>query len=64
MFGEFFNLCTGLLSSILNFFSNFYVMLTTEYDFIGLGTFTLVDVIFVVFLITLVGRIAIAVATD
>lgn len=64
MFAQLYDFCSRVFSLLINFFNTFYDMLATEHNFAGLGTYTLLDVIFVVFLSTLVARIVLAVITD
>lgn len=61
MFAQLYDFCSSVFSMIINFFNDFYDMLSTVYDFGALGSFTLLDVIFVGFLATLVARIVLVV---
>lgn len=61
MFSEMFDFTLNLYHHLVGFFNEFYRMLMLTFDFGALGSFTLLDVIFTVFLSTVIVRITLSV---
>lgn len=61
MFSEMFDFTLNVYRHLVSFFNEFYRMLMLTFDFGELGSFTLLDVIFTVFLSTVIVRITLSV---
>lgn len=61
MYSELFDFTLNVYHHLVAFFQEFYRMLMLTFDFGQLGSFTLLDVIFTVFLSTVIVRITLSV---